>query len=330
MKKHLPRYPIVLGIFFCILTGWLSGLSFAQDTINQREGNQDTNETWKQVKLSPRVARDLRLDSIKRVKTKLTFSQIIIFNQQLQDQFPSPIIQHIRGMRGYQNYEFKRLVKSDDWKFYLSMFLLALLALIRVVYDKEFDDLRSSFRNWSMRPQIIRELGTGISFGTVLLNFFSVLVIAFYVYLLLHRFNLSFAASDGVMVITVSIVTPILFSSRYLLLKSAASLLPFRKEITLFNFYELQINRIMGVILFPLVVLIAFSKDMISDYTWYVSYLVVLTFILMRYLKGLNIGIQYLGKYTFHFLLYICALEIAPILIIIRLIKNFGAIGVSI
>jgi hypothetical protein len=104
---------------------------------------------------------------------------------------------------------------------------------------------------------------------------------------------------------------------------------PFRKEIKLYNYYEIQVNRMLGILLFPFLLLIAFSLPLISLIAFYASIALVVTMLVIRYIKGFSIGISYFGSHIVHFLLYLCALEIAPVLIVIRLLLDFGPIKLS-
>lgn len=261
--------------------------------------------------------------------TAISLGRKKAFYQNWKDQFPSPLIQYSYGSPPEKEYEIPRKQKREDWKFYLSFSLLGLLALIRFGYAKEFDELFSVFRNWGPSQQMYRELGTGVSFGTVLLNFFSVLVISLFIYLLLNWYGNLYVDPAWLLMIVAGAAVGLFMLARYALLKAASLLLPFRKEITLYNFYEIQINRILGVALFPLVLLITFSKQPVNEYALYAALIMVFAFILIRYMKGFNIGVNYFGRHVFHFLLYICALEIAPLLIIIRLLQNLGPLRFS-
>jgi hypothetical protein len=116
---------------------------------------------------------------------------------------------------------------------------------------------------------------------------------------------------------------------RFILLKTAEIVFPFRKELKLYGFYELQIHRALGLGLFPLVILMAFSVPSVSTIALYISFAIVAVMWLIRYIKGFSIGISYFGTHVIHFLLYLCALEIAPVLIIIRLLLNLGSIRMS-
>ncbi len=249
--------------------------------------------------------------------------------QQWKWNFPSIIAHSDSETIGMPNDQFPRIKQHDDWKFYLSFFLLAVLAMIRYSYSREFDELSSVFRNWGPSQQMYRELGTGASFGTVLLNFFSAVVLSFYVFLLLYRYHAVEVTPAWVLMLLSLVTVSAFLLIRYASLKLTSLLLPFQKEVTLYNYYEIQINQMLSVWLFPLTMMIAFAQSPFDEVALYASFLVLVLFILCRYAKGFNIGINYFGRHLFHFLLYICALEIAPVLVIIRLIKNLGPLSFS-
>lgn len=289
----------------------------------------DSVQSLSTHQLAPGEARVVIIsDSLRRSK-RVNVHQAAEFYQYWKDQFPSSIIQYVYGSSGEQDYQIPRKQQSEDWKFYMSFLLLALLALIRFGYVKEFEELFTVFKNWGPSQQMYRELGTGVSFGTVLLNLFSAMVISFYVFLMLDHFGVSEVSPGWLLMIISVVVVAMTLLFRYLSLKLASLLLPFRKEITLYNFYEIQINRMLGVVIFPLLLLMAFSPAPLNNYAQILSLPVLAAFILFRYIKGFNIGINYFGRHLFHFLLYICALEIAPVLIIIRLLLNLGPLRFS-
>ena len=255
------------------------------------------------------------------------------FYQRWSDQFPSYFIMHSNGLLPEKQLELPIKKNSDgsgqDWEFWLSLFLLAFLAVIRFGYPKDFDELNQAFSNWGINQQLIRDLGVGIPFGTVLLNIFSSLVISFYVFLLLQQFKIVQIEPPWLMMIFSFTCVEAALLLRYIVLKAAEIIFPFKKELKLYNFYEIEINRVLGICLFPLMLLIAFSNPLLNSIALYTSFAVVAAMLLIRYIKGFNIGISYFGSHVIHFLLYLCALEIAPVLIIIRLLLNLGTIKVS-
>jgi Domain of unknown function (DUF4271) len=251
------------------------------------------------------------------------------FYQSWSDQFPSYFIMRFNSLPSEQPLELPLNKANEDWKFWLALFLLAFLAVIRFGFPKDFDELNQTLKSWGVNQQVIRDLGVGVPFGIVLLNIFSSIVISFYVFLLLQHFKVTLIEPSWLLMIFSFACVEAVLLLRYILLKTAEIIFPFRKELKLYNFYEIQVNRLSGVCLFPMLLLITFSTPAISSVALFGSFIIVGAMLLIRYTKGFTIGISYFSSHVIHFLLYLCALEIAPVLIIIRLLLNLGTIRVS-
>jgi len=251
------------------------------------------------------------------------------FYQYWSDQFPSYFIMRFNGLPSEKLLELPLNKQNEDWKFWLALSLLAFLAIIRFGFPKDFDELNQTFKSWGVNQQVIRDLGVGVPFGVVLLNIFSSIVISFYVFLLLQHFKVTLIEPSWLLMIFSFACVEAVLLLRYILLKAAEIIFPFKKELKLYNFYEIQVNRLLGVCLFPMLLLIAFSTSTISSVALFGSFIIAGAMLLIRYTKGFTIGISYFGSHVIHFLLYLCALEIAPVLIIIRLLLNLGTIRVS-
>jgi hypothetical protein len=273
----------------------------------------------------------IKLPEANKVPEKnFSLSERKAFFQFWQDQFPSPLIMHFNGLPIQQPQELPINRTNEDWKFWFALLLLAILAWIRFGYSKDFLEQMDAFRNWGMNLQMAREVGVGVPFGVVMLNIFSILVIAFYSFILIEHFQwVHLEPSWVLMTGSLALVTALMIL-RYLLLKSAEIITTHGKELKLYIYYELQINRVAGIFLFPFILLIAFSKSPINDYAFYTSLAVVAALLIMRFVKGFNLGISYFGNHLIHFLIYICALEIAPILIVVRLLSDIDPVRFSI
>jgi hypothetical protein len=331
MVKYPPLKYYQWPLLVCIAMLSQPFLLFAQSSTEVTNPDSqltavDSTNVQNSLKLEEgHVAVVIVTDSLRRAK-RFNIEKSRSYLTFLQDQFPSPYIQYIRGLPLQTEYEIPRKQQSEDWQFYLCFFLLGFLALIRFGYAKEFEELFSVFKHWGPSQQMYRELGAGASFGVVLLNAMSVLVLSFLVFLLLDEFGFVQSIPGWLMMAGSLAGVGAFLLFRYAMLKAAGILLPFKKEVTLFNFYEIQINRALGICLFPLIVMVAFARHPFDRYSLYAAVVVLAGFVLLRYIKGFNIGVNYFGRHFFHFLLYICALEIAPVLIIIRLLQNLGSL----
>ncbi len=85
----------------------------------------------------------------------------------------------------------------------------------------------------------------------------------------------------------------------------------------LYNIYFF--NRILGLTLLPLVVIYPYLSPIIAPYILYLSLTIISLFIIFRWFRGLQISFKYRISY-FYMFLYLCILEITPLLFIFKII----------
>jgi hypothetical protein len=94
---------------------------------------------------------------------------------------------------------------------------------------------------------------------------------------------------------------------------------PVDKEAHLYSFVTMLINILLGVVLTPVNLIVAFAPEPFPQILIWIGLAAILLFYLFRQLKGLFISGRFLAQYQFHFFLYLCTIEIAPLLIIGKL-----------
>ena len=103
--------------------------------------------------------------------------------------------------------------------------------------------------------------------------------------------------------------------------------LPMPSMLTnLYSFVTLLINILLGIALSPVNLLIAFGPEPMVVYVVWLGVSIVVVQYLFRQLKGVFISGRLLHSYLFHFFLYLCTAEIAPLLILGKLVLGkYGA-----
>jgi hypothetical protein len=119
-----------------------------------------------------------------------------------------------------------------------------------------------------------------------------------------------------------------IFLSKHILLSIAGWLFPVGKEIQRYNFLVVLFNCVLGLFLVPFNFLLAFStapRFFTEISTTYKNFLpfwtlgLVAIFYVYRGIRSASISAKFLADNQFHFLLYLCAVEIAPVLLLIKL-----------
>lgn len=110
----------------------------------------------------------------------------------------------------------------------------------------------------------------------------------------------------------------LLFLSKHILLALVGWLYPVSNEVRQYNFLIIIFNCVLGLFLVPFNFLVAFVER-------YGGFLVFWTlglafvFYAYRSFRAATIGRKFLSGHTFHFLLYLCTVEIVPVFILVKL-----------
>ena len=99
-----------------------------------------------------------------------------------------------------------------------------------------------------------------------------------------------------------------------------ASVFPIAKEIKLYNYIIMIGGIFLSMVLLPLNIFIAYSPDSLKELFIFAAFGIIGLVYLMRSLRSLSVASPFLMTDQFHFLLYLCAVEIAPITILIKLL----------
>ncbi|MGD9991831.1 MAG: DUF4271 domain-containing protein [Salinivirgaceae bacterium] len=92
-----------------------------------------------------------------------------------------------------------------------------------------------------------------------------------------------------------------------------------------FKYYTATIfiyNRMIGLLLLPLIAVIPFIDPQVTPWLFYAGFLVVVFFYVFRIFRGLNFGIKNRLS-IFYLILYLCALEILPLLVLYKLFETY-------
>jgi hypothetical protein len=83
------------------------------------------------------------------------------------------------------------------------------------------------------------------------------------------------------------------------------------------------VNKITGIILLPFIILLAFSIPLWTDYIVIFSLLIMGLFFLSRYIKTYGVLEYRFPLQPLHFIIYITAVEILPLLIVYKLLMDY-------
>lgn len=212
----------------------------------------------------------------------------------------------------------ERVVYTKDWITMVLMLVLLSITMLKFSYSERFSKLFSLlysekyFTNYSKTKPLI--------FNKFHLYFF--LIILFNISLLLFfgfkAFGSVIIVNDFNFFIKIIVIAILYVSMRYLggyLLALMFGISEFHKHLTLLKISNLSL---VFVFCFPLLILINYSSSYFHNFFITFSIISMLAMLLIRYFVIVK-KIRENFNIFFYLILYICALEIAPIIVIYKM-----------
>ncbi len=231
----------------------------------------------------------------------------------------------------YFDFESKAILYKSDKKnfqgkellFYLVTALILLFALLKLVFAKYFNDLIKVFFRTTLKQRQIKEQLIQTPFPSLLFNGFFVASTGFYINLLLHY--IKFTPVDNFLLLYLYCCTGLIaiYVVKFIGLMISGWLFNVQQAAGSYIFIVFLINKIIGITLLPFIVLIAFSDGVVQSVSFLLSLCCIGGLLFYRFILGFA-AIRNLVKLNlFHFFLYLCAFEAAPLLLIYKLLLFF-------
>lgn len=111
----------------------------------------------------------------------------------------------------------------------------------------------------------------------------------------------------------------ILYLTRHMIMKIISMVYPVGPEVELHNYSISVHNIVLGIVLLPLIPAIEFIPNVSPQvFLWLAGALVLIVY-LLRQAKGMMLSLGMRGMDPLYFFIYLCAIEIAPILVLYKM-----------
>ena len=167
---------------------------------------------------------------------------------------------------------------------------------------------------------LYREKGTILKLPYVLLYALTILSVGTMIFLITNFFGIKVFNSNLASLVSCITGVAAVYVGRHFLLFLLSYIFPFAKEINLYSFTIAIFNYIIGIILIPFIIFIAFAPPNTHTVLLYIALSSISLIYLFRIIRTLVITNKYLIHSKFHFFMYLCTVEIAPILILLKLV----------
>lgn len=203
----------------------------------------------------------------------------------------------------------ERIVGGRDWATILFVACFALIAVNRSVFETRFAEFIKLAVS-DKYTKIYKDSGNMLSWFTISLFIIQIVSFTFLLQFLLSFFDLA-EKDSWLSFIQLFTLIGAFILSKYLIEKIIATTFNIEEFNEQFNLHKVNYRTYMGLLLLP-VNIVLFYNDINSRLLIYIMIAFIVAGSLISYLMSLRLYQNLILGKLFYFILYLCALEIAP------------------
>lgn len=215
-----------------------------------------------------------------------------------------------------------RIIESKDWATYVFIFSFVMIAITKTAFETRFSEfLRILVSDKYIK--VYKDTSHLMSGFTILLFIVQIISFSFFIQLVLDHLGYV-SKTDWIIFIRIFTFFGIFVLSKFLIEKIVATIFNIEEFAEQFNLQKVSYRTFIGLILLPINIYLYYNFAS-SSVLIYITIAIILLINLFSYLVSLKIYQNLVIGKLFYFILYLCALEIAPYYFIYYLItKNLA------
>ncbi len=203
----------------------------------------------------------------------------------------------------------ERIIDSKDWATALFVVAFALIALTKAAFENRFHDFVNLFFS-DKYLKIYKDNAHLMSWFSILLFIAHLISFGFFIQLILNYCGF-IDKNNGVIFIRIITFLLVFILGKYCVEKIIATAFNIEEFSDQFNLQKFSYRTYIGILLLPFNI-VFFYNDFLTINVFYFIILIILIINTLTYLKTLKIYQNLIISKLFYFILYLCALEIAP------------------
>jgi len=202
-----------------------------------------------------------------------------------------------------------RILEPTDWATVLFVVCFALIALTRTAFEKRFADFARLLVS-DKYIKVYKDSSHLMSGFTVLLFTIQVISLAFFIQLALAHYGYA-SKTDWVLFIRISTLLGVFILCKFLIDKIIGTAFNMDEFVEQFNLRKVSYRSYIALALLPVNIILFYSETS-PEILFFVLIAAILITNLLTYLAALKNYQNFIAGKLFYFILYLCALEIAP------------------
>ena len=217
----------------------------------------------------------------------------------------------------------ERKVKGKEVLFYSICILMLFLGLFRTFFQGYFNNLFRVFFNTSLRQSQLTDQLVQAKLPSLILNILFVLSAGLYAWLLFTHLSSQKVISPQILLPICMGAIAIIYLIKFFIIKFMGWVAGIQSTTNNYIFIIFLINKIIGILLIPFIILLAFSNPAWVGTITTVSFLLLGLFLLARYVKSYGSLDNKVRLNPFHFAVYVIGGEILPLLILYKVAVDY-------
>ena len=215
---------------------------------------------------------------------------------------------------------FQNIGFGNDWFVGVILFSLFLLAFVRFLFGKYLAKLVESVFNYHTANNLFLEKNINIIRASLIINILFVINISLFGINVINS-NLPSSSQEYGFNEFVFLLLGVclLYIGKFIVIRGLGYVFKGGDESKEYLFTTFIYNKNLGLFLFPVIIALPFVQSFAVEWLMYIGVFIVLFFYVLRISRGLKILFR---KHVsiFYMILYLCALEIFPLLMIYKLL----------
>jgi len=249
----------------------------------------------------------------------------VIYSNLLSDtlQVPKPLFEshELITSRSQSN---AMSAKTPDWMLGVLLLTFLLIAWVRVYHSRRLKQLYQALTSKLYVQHILRTNDGLMQRVSFVLDVISYLVMATFLFQVTQFFGLNIPYSDYLHPYVLMLLALfLLYQIKNITLIMSGVLLNQQEKLREYRFNVFLMNKTLGLVLTPIIIFIAYLSFGEAVNIWIGIILMVVAY-LYRINRGLAIGLKEANASVFYLFMYLCTLEILPLVVLTRLILDFN------
>lgn len=209
-----------------------------------------------------------------------------------------------------------------DWFYHIILTCLLMVAFIQIFFPRRFRMILRTAFSWSYSNQLVREGNLFRERISVVLLAVNLLTMSAFIYILFSIFtNITDHFPPFHLYLMIFLLVLFYWAIKFLATNILGDIFYNKTQSSEIQLSNFLINVFAGILILLFLLPILYSETRIF---LYITLSLLLILLVIKILRGFSIGLSHTKFSVLHLFLYLCTLEILPLLLIMKAVNDFS------